>query len=274
MSRSTTRSLLAGWVAAMSFAAVLLVPATAHAADRTVTVNAGGSYINVRSDPTTTSSVVRRLPTGARVSITCHVRSETFAGGPYGVRTNVWNKITGRDEWMWDGMLETGSNDPVVPVCGSTTSVEFALPFPAGATYTVTQAPGGSYSHSDAYNRHAIDLGNGRSGGSVVAAGAGRIHFEGWNGAAGITALVDHGNNRCTQYAHLSSTIVDRGQTVRRGQKIGTVGGSGNGRMDAYSPHLHFNLVYCDTQRSREIVRTVERGTSYPTGAAVTSRNG
>ena len=82
--------------------------------------------------------------------------------------------------------------------------------------------------------------------------------------------LIDHGNNRCTQYAHLSSTVVNRGQTVSQGQMIGKSGATGN----VSGAHLHWNMVYCDSQRSREIVNTVEFGTNYPVGAMATSQNG
>ncbi|MCW5249818.1 FG-GAP-like repeat-containing protein [Streptomyces sp. SHP 1-2] len=145
----------------------------------------------------------------------------------------------------------------------------FRLPYPAGSAYTITQTPGSGYSHNDAYNRHAVDFAL-PSGTPVVASAAGTVRFEGWSAGGGIMALIDHGGNRCSQYAHLGSTIVDAGNTVALGQRIGTSGATGN----ATGPHLHWNIVYCDSQLSREIPDSVETGTSYPTGYAPVSRNG
>ncbi|ABM16710.1 MULTISPECIES: CHAP domain-containing protein [Mycolicibacterium] len=51
------------------------------------------------------------------MAITCHPRGEVYNGGLYGRPTNIWNRLAGGG-YVTDGMLETGSNDPVVPVCG------------------------------------------------------------------------------------------------------------------------------------------------------------
>lgn len=96
-------------------------------ADRTVTINTGAGNINVRSGPSTGSQLLRTIPNGTRVAITCHVRGEVYRGGPYGRPTDIWNRLTDGGGYVTDGMLETGSNDPVVPVCGVT-------PAPAQAT--------------------------------------------------------------------------------------------------------------------------------------------
>ncbi|MFF4081533.1 FG-GAP-like repeat-containing protein [Streptomyces sp. NPDC001777] len=145
----------------------------------------------------------------------------------------------------------------------------FKLPYPAGSAYTITQTPGSGYSHNDDYNRHAVDFAM-PTGTPIVASAAGTVYFEGWSTGGGIMALIDHGNNRCSQYAHLNSTIVNAGQRVAQGQRIGTSGATGN----ATGPHLHWNIVHCSSQLSREIPDSVEMGTSYPTGYAPVSRNG
>ncbi|MFF1644659.1 M23 family metallopeptidase [Streptomyces sp. NPDC058240] len=133
-----------------------------------------------------------------------------------------------------------------MPVCSG--GAPFGLPFRAGSTYTVAQTPGEGYSHNDDYNRHAVDFAM-PTGTPIVASAGGTIHFEGWNGAGDIMALVDHGNNRCTQYAHLNSTVINTDDTVARGQQIGTSGATGN----VNGAHLHRNVVNCDSQLSREI---------------------
>ncbi|MFD0557356.1 VCBS repeat protein [Stackebrandtia endophytica] len=145
----------------------------------------------------------------------------------------------------------------------------FKLPYRAGSAYVITQTPGSGFSHADDYNRHAVDFGM-PTGTPIVASAAGTVYFEGWTNGGGIMVLIDHGNNRCSQYAHLNSTIINNGNRVSQGQQIGTSGATGN----VTGPHLHWNIVYCNSQISREIPNSVERGTSYPTGHAPVSQNG
>lgn len=94
-----------------------LLGAPTASADRTVTVNTGAGNINVRSGPSTGSQLLSTIPNGTRVAISCHVRGEVYRGGPYGRPTDIWNQLAGGG-YVTDGMLETGSNDPVVPTCG------------------------------------------------------------------------------------------------------------------------------------------------------------
>lgn len=263
--RQATRLVLIGILALIT---TFTVVSQADAGQRTVTViNAPGvDYVNIRSAPNTTSTVVRRVYRGQTIGINCWVPGQAVRG-PYGSST-IWYTVDGGG-FVTDSYIETGSNNAVTGQCGAT---GFALPFPRGTTHTVTQSPGGSTSHRNEYNSTAVDWAANR-GETVVASASGRIYFEGWNGAGGIIVLIDHGNDNCTQYAHLSSTVVDRGWTVQRGQKIGTVGGSGYGNLAYYPTHLHWAGVSCSTQKARFIIDSIERGTSYPAGLRVTSQN-
>lgn len=54
----------------------------------------------------------------------------------------------------------------------------------------------------------------------------------------GNLVLVRHQNRMMTAYAHLEKTLVKRGDTVKRGQSLATVGSSG--QVD--SPQLHFEV--------------------------------
>lgn len=49
---------------------------------------------------------------------------------------------------------------------------------------------------------------------------------------------IEHAGAYVTRYAHLETVLVTKGQKVRRGQKIGTVGISGR----SYAPHLHYEV--------------------------------
>ncbi len=147
-----------------------------------------------------------------------------------------------------------------------------SIPFKAGTVARISQSPGGSYSHNDDYNRTAVDWAVAH-GTPIVASETGTIYFEGWSGKAGIMALIDHGGDACSQYAHLSSTVVDKGQRVLKGQVIGYSGASANGSLNGTQVHLHWAGVYCSSQKSRNIISTVERGTSYPKDLSVSSVN-
>lgn len=50
---------------------------------------------------------------------------------------------------------------------------------------------------------------------------------------------IRHEGGYVTRYAHLDNVYVLRGERVRRGQKIGTVGMTG----ESYAPHLHFEVM-------------------------------
>lgn len=53
--------------------------------------------------------------------------------------------------------------------------------------------------------------------------------------------------NKATMYCHLKENFVTQGQIVKRGDKIGTMGGTGNVQGD----HLHLNLFETDVNGNR-----------------------
>ena len=77
-------------------------------------------------------------------------------------------------------------------------------------------------------------------GKACLAANDGTVIFAqyGWNGAYGNLVKIRHSNGLVTVYAHLKDIHVREGQTVSRGQQIGTVGNSGR----STGPHLHFEV--------------------------------
>jgi biotin carboxyl carrier protein len=113
-------------------------------------------------------------------------------------------------------------------------SPNFQLPFPCNQTWAGQTRTNHSPQLSVDFNR-AND-----SGDTVVASAAGtvtRVRNEG-NVSYGRWVEVRHGNGFTTRYAHLSTQSVSVGQTVSRGQKLGTVGSTGG----STGPHLHFEL--------------------------------
>ena len=65
--------------------------------------------------------------------------------------------------------------------------------------------------------------------------GEGTGHFK----TLGNLVEIKHAGGYTTHYAHLDNVYVLKGQKVRRGQKIGTVGMTGK----SYAPHLHFEVL-------------------------------
>lgn len=75
----------------------------------------------------------------------------------------------------------------------------------------------------------------------IYATGDGKVELSGSEGDGyGIQVVIDHGFGYKTRYAHMSVTSVRRGQTVKRGQKIGEVGNTGQ----SVAPHLHYEVEY------------------------------
>lgn len=269
--RRSTKAVLVALVTLL----LVAVPIAAEAGMRTATVTkAGGTqYVNIRSAPNTSSSVVGRANAGQAVGLQCAVTGSAVKG-PYGT-TSLWYRIDGStptaSRFVTDALLETGSNSQVTPNCGPP---GMRLPFAKGYAARISQAPGGSYSHSDTYNLSAVDWAV-PSGTPIYSSAAGRVYAEGWRGAGGIVALIQVGtSSACHQYAHLSRTVVNAGQQVARGQLIGYSGGSGNGSQSAYAPHLHWAGVDCASGRNSFVPWTDEAGTNYPAGATYRSLGG
>lgn len=100
------------------------------------------------------------------------------------------------------------------------------------------------YAQFGQQGHNGIDLGCG-VGTPVFAADDGVVDFEGWGqnhpwmgSIAGICVILRHPWGY-TGYAHLSNTVIDRGQSISRGQLIGHSGATGVGT----GPHLHFETL-------------------------------
>lgn len=88
------------------------------------------------------------------------------------------------------------------------------------------------------YEFHAgMDI-DGERGDSVNAPGNGVVIKAGWSGGYGNMVEIDHGYGITTRYGHLSKIDVKAGESVARGQLIGTVGSTGR----STGPHLHYEL--------------------------------
>lgn len=110
-----------------------------------------------------------------------------------------------------------------------------AWPVPASSRIT---SPFGWRTHpifGDRRLHTGIDIGA-PQGSAIVAAGDGTVIYAGYRGGYGNTIMIDHGDGLVTLYAHQSSFNAGNGQSVSKGQRIGSVGSTGN----STGPHLHF----------------------------------
>ena len=91
-----------------------------------------------------------------------------------------------------------------------------------------------------AYHR-GVDI-RGRMGSDVKATAHGTVVIQKYDKGNGRYVLLDHGNGFRTKYAHLKKSLVQKGETVERGQILGLVGNSGR----STGPHVHYEIHYDD----------------------------
>ena len=111
--------------------------------------------------------------------------------------------------------------------------------WPSNSSYTIT-SPYSMRVHPTlgVYKQHTgIDIGAGY-GTNVLAAASGTVIISGWNNAWGNYIVINHGGGVTTLYAHNSSLLVSKGQSVYTGQVIAKVGSTGY----STGPHIHFEV--------------------------------
>lgn len=72
----------------------------------------------------------------------------------------------------------------------------------------------------------------------VVSPADGQVVRRGWHPFGGNYLVVDHGQGYTTRYLHLHRFLVNRGDSVKRGQRIAQTGNTGR----STGPHLHYEL--------------------------------
>ena len=89
------------------------------------------------------------------------------------------------------------------------------------------------------YRKHrGIDIA-GPKGTEVMSIADGKVVHSGRNGGYGRMIEIEHDNKLRSRYAHLSATLVRKGERVSRGDVIGRVGSSGR----STGPHLHLEVL-------------------------------
>jgi murein DD-endopeptidase MepM/ murein hydrolase activator NlpD len=91
-----------------------------------------------------------------------------------------------------------------------------------------------------------VDISN-SYGTPIKASNGGKVIYSGWYGGYGKVIIIDHGNMDCgsykgerfsTLYAHMSTTAVGNGSSVKKGQVVGYEGTTGY----STGPHVHFEV--------------------------------
>lgn len=76
----------------------------------------------------------------------------------------------------------------------------------------------------------------------VLAAGSGTVAYVGDRSSYGNLVAINHQKGKQTRYAHLKRVTVRPGETINAGDRVGTVGTTGD--PDINQPHLHFEIRY------------------------------
>lgn len=84
----------------------------------------------------------------------------------------------------------------------------------------------------------------------IVAAGAGRVIKSGYDKYNGHHVFIQHPGSIVTKYLHFNKRSVKKGQSVKQGQVIGTLGATGM----ATGAHLHYEFVVNGVHRNPRTV--------------------
>ncbi len=114
---------------------------------------------------------------------------------------------------------------------------------PIAGTYRISSPFG--YRRHPIQNRiifhEGVDFATGKVGPEIYCTGDGvvekiKYNFFGY----GNEVVIDHGFGYKTRYGHMQKITVNKGDVLKRGQMIGTVGNTGA----STGPHLHYEVIY------------------------------
>jgi murein DD-endopeptidase MepM/ murein hydrolase activator NlpD len=165
--------------------------------------------------------------------------AKQYKVAPEAIVGYAWNKLTDPNQTLTPGtyLIVPGGQKPFVP----RQVAIYNGPIPQGAKRGsgVFGWPASGYITQKYWSGHrAFDIGA-WIGSPVVAADSGFVVYAGWDRTGyGNLIVIDHGNGFSTYYAHLSKIFVRVGESVAKGQRIGSIGSTGR----STGPHLHFEI--------------------------------
>ncbi len=163
--------------------------------------------------------------------------------------TGFTNDMRGLKDTL-DGLSMLYSRSSDAPI-GDLSSAEAKIEAFMGTVPTLWPASGRLTDEfgyrSDPFTRrkkfHAgIDIGA-NYGVKIKAAASGKVIFAEYTAGTGRTVKISHARGITTVYGHASSILVEKGQTVEKGDVIAKVGSSGR----STGPHLHFEVLLYGT---------------------------
>lgn len=190
------------------------------------TENDAGTYdITVKTNDSerTVKYAIRDKKLGSRNETTLHENCNDAAKAEYDEAINavIENSEAVR---LWD---DTDDN------------YKFANPVPEGK---VSSLAFGTLIYemtlSSPYRTTGIDI-IAEAGTDVVATATGKVAFAGSLDFSGNTVIIDHGFGVISCYENLDSIECEQGQSITKGDKLGTLGSTGY----ATSPKLHFSVA-------------------------------
>lgn len=153
---------------------------------------------------------------------------------PQRAKAKVWKKLPRAErEKIYNAPIETDRGRFIWPVNGALMS---------------------SFGIRNGRRHDGIDI-SAKSGTGIMASAGGKVLFSDRLGGYGNTIIIRHDGNFFTTYAHNRQNKVKKGQTVKKGQLIAYVGGTGN----ATGPHCHFEIRHGQKARNPLFFLPVKR---------------
>ncbi len=153
-------------------------------------------------------------------------RIKKIAGKLSQLNNNLDNQELSLDEldaYLEDNEALIMATPSIWPVRGWVTT-EFGMrTSPFGGTYTLHQG---------------IDIAT-TMGTLIRTPASGIVTYAGWDSGYGNLVVISHGYGLSTKFGHCAEILVKKGDAVRRGQGIATVGATGR----ATGPHLHYEIL-------------------------------
>lgn len=210
--------------------AVTITVSDVEATKTAYVYNTGGANLNLRSQATTNSSIIGKMPEGSTVTVTGNVTSGFY-------------KVTYGSKIGYASATYLTFTKPTVSTPTATVSSSYVWPSSGGYLIYVLDY----YYGTTSQGKHPIKGGGSIKGaidiattGNALATATGTVISTqyGYSGGWGNNVTIKHDDGTYSFYAHLSKINVSVNQRVNAGQAIGVIGTTGN----STGVHLHFEI--------------------------------